>query len=83
MDFNNKLTEQQTKQISEKITDIIADRQGISRKDKQTLVIKELAKFLTFNFDATDDEISAFVTQLGGASDQVSDEFAEFENVTE
>ena len=83
VDFNNKLTEQQTKQISEKITDIIADRQGISRKDKQTLVIKELAKFLTFNLDASDDEISAFVSQLGGASDQISDEFAEFENVTE
>jgi uncharacterized protein YbcV (DUF1398 family) len=83
VDFNNKLTEQQTKQISEKITDIITDRQGISRKDKQTLVIKELAKFLTFNLDASDDEISAFVSQLGGASDQVSDEFAEFENVTE
>jgi hypothetical protein len=83
VDFNNKLTEQQTKQLSEKITDIIADRQGISRKDKQTLVIKELAKFLTFNLDASDDEISAFVSQLGGASDQISDEFAEFENVTE
>lgn len=82
VDFNNKLTEQQTKQISEKITDIIADRQGISRKDKQTLVIKELAKFLTFNFDATDDEISTFVSQLGGASDQISEEFADFENVT-
>ena len=81
VDFNNKLTEQQTKQISEKITDIIADRQGISRKDKQTLVIKELAKFLTFNLDASDDEISAFVSQLGGASDQVSEEFAEFEIV--
>jgi len=78
VDFNNKLTEQQTKQISEKITDIIADRQGISRKDKQTLVIKELAKFLTFNFDATDDEISRFVGQIGGASDQVSEEFVDF-----
>ena len=82
VDFDNKLTEQQTKQISEKITDIIADRGGIGVKDKQTLVIKELAKFLTFNFDASDDEISAFVSQLGDASNQVSNEFADFENVT-
>lgn len=74
VDFGDKLTEQQTLQISEKIKDIIADRGGISIKDKQTQVIKELGKFLTINIGATDAEISNFVEQLGGSTNQVANQ---------
>ena len=72
VDYNNKLTEQQTEQISEKIKDIIADRQGLGTKDKQTLVIKELAKFLTFNYGASDDDISNFINKISGSAEQVA-----------
>jgi hypothetical protein len=35
-------------------------------------VIKELAKFLTFNYGASDDDISNFINKISGSAEQVA-----------